>query len=144
MPDLPEIAYLLFRTYKNYFRHFQFFRIYSNVNRQKTTKFTHFEAPGMLKTAPACIFHHNWYGKTYISMIFDRIYCIWHHKCIILYHICIPPPLDPGYAGEVAASAPAPGFHIYGDIYACILWFLKNTLIIWRPINAVTVINTLQ
>ena len=29
-----------------------------NVNRQKTTRFGCFEAPGVLKTAPACIFHH--------------------------------------------------------------------------------------
>ncbi len=29
-----------------------------NVNHQKTTRIAHFEAPGMLKTAPACIVHH--------------------------------------------------------------------------------------
>ena len=29
-----------------------------NVNRQKTTHLGCFEAPGVLKTAPACIFHH--------------------------------------------------------------------------------------
>ena len=48
-----------FEIMKNDFRYFQFFRISSNVNRQKTTQFTNFEAPGMLKTAPACIFHRN-------------------------------------------------------------------------------------
>ena len=63
------------------------FYMFLYVFSSKTTYFAHFEAPGILKTAPACIFHHNWYGKTYISMIFDHIHSILHHICCIFYHL---------------------------------------------------------
>ena len=43
-------------------------------------------APGVLKTASACIFHHLWYGKTKISMIFDHLHRILQHIYCILYH----------------------------------------------------------
>ena len=85
MPDLPEIAYLLFWTYKKWVSSFLIFSIFPNANRRKTTQFTHFQAPGMLKTAPACIFHHNWYGKTKIPMTFDNLHWILQH--IVFYII---------------------------------------------------------
>ena len=40
------------------FDFFNFFDFVFFENRVKTTHFGCFEAPGVLKTAPACIFHH--------------------------------------------------------------------------------------
>ena len=41
---------------------------------------------------PACIFHHIWYCKTRVSIIFDHIHCILHHMYDISYHIYGTPP----------------------------------------------------
>ena len=99
---------------------FYMFCMFLYVFSSKTIYFAHFEAPGILKTAPACIFHHIWYGQIKVSIIFDHIHCILHHICCILYHRygISYNKMSPGGGtapwGSVASECPqTPGLYLY-------------------------------
>ena len=90
---------------------FNMFYMFSYVFSSKTIYFAHFEALGMLKTAPACIFHHIWYGWIKISIIVDHF---WSH--ILIYGILCQPGqgLHP-CAAEASAKAPGHRSRLYID-----------------------------
>ena len=131
---------------KNDFQHFRIFRQLKKVNHQQTTHSAHFEAPGMLKTAPAFIFHHIWYGKTKVSIIFDHMHCILHHMYGISYHIYgisyhICMPLEAASSQRrVAASLDAldPGCRINGNdvmlFYQMLYDFYSNFGLCWNDL----------
>ena len=78
LPEIPNkrndqfvmISLCYFELWNWMFRHLLFFRTIPST----TNYFTHLGFPGVLKTAPACICHHIWYGKIKISTIVDHIY----------------------------------------------------------------------